>query len=237
MFTRKIAGFTLTAILLLNINHSIAQDSIQWVRGVRIGCDLTRFALYEFQPDRKAMEFSFDTEFKRNKFVTAEIGMEQSKNENIRLSYRSSGFYGRVGVDFNILKKDKLEKGRDVVFVGFRYGYYNMTQQTDAYVIPSYYSTDTLRGSYSSKNLYGHWVEVAFGLKVEVLQNLFLGASMRGRVLLFSKKDLNYPYYAPGFGKGANSTNFGVNYSIYYQIPLSKVTAKKVAKRLPPQTI
>ena len=229
MFIKKIAGFILVTIVL-NINNCIAQDTAQWTRGLRFGCDVSRFALSEFQQGRKAMEFSFDTEYKYNKFFTAEAGVEQISTSNDRLSYKSTGFYGRAGLDFNILKRDKLEKGRDIVYVGFRYGFYHVNHQVDSYVIPSYFPKDTRNGSFSSKNLNGHWIEVAFGLKVEVVKNLFLGGSARGRVLLFSGKDINYPNYMPGFGKGANKVNFGVNYSIYYQIPLMKVKPKKVAK-------
>jgi hypothetical protein len=231
MLIKKIAGFTLIAILL-DISDCFAQDTTQWTRGLRFGYDLSRLALYEFQPERKAMEFSFDTEIKNNMFTTVELGEEQTTRDISMFYYKSSGYYGRFGVDFNILKRDKMEKGRDIVYIGFRYGYYHVKQQVDRYMIPSYYPTDTAFGSISPKTFDGHWLECIFGLKVEVLKNLFLGASLRGKVLLYSSKGVNYPYYMPGFGKGANSLNFGVNYSIYYQIPLMKVKYKKVVKKL-----
>lgn len=230
MHIKKIVGFTLTAILLY-IPDCFAQDTVQWTRGLRFGYDLSRLALYEFQPDRKGMEFSFDTEIKSKMFTTAEFGVEQAKRDISVLSYKSNGFYGRVGVDFNILKKDKLEKGRDVVFIGFRYGYFHDNQQLTKYTIPSFYTSDTASGGFSAKNIDGHWLEVVFGLKVEVLKNLFLGASLRGKVLLYSTKDVYYPYFMPGYGKGANGANFGISYSIYYQIPLMKVKPTKKAKK------
>lgn len=233
MSIRKIAGFILITILLYIPNSLLGQDSISWTRGLRIGCDLSRFAVRGLQSGRSGMEFSIDSEYKKDKFATVELGVEQIRTENDRITYKSGGYYGRVGIDFNILKRDNLEKGRDIVFVGFRYGYYHMSHQVDSYIIPGYYPNDTILGSFSSKSLYGHWLEVAFGLKVEVLHNLFLGASIRGKVLLFSKKDINYPNYAPGFGKGANSVNFGINYSIYYQIPLGKVMSKQAKKPKP----
>jgi hypothetical protein len=234
MFIKKIAGFTLIAILL-NLNNCFAQDTVFWTRGLRIGCDLSRFALPELQPDRKALEFSFDTEFKNNKFVVIELGNEQVKTENDRLTYQSKGYYGRLGMDFNILKRDKLEKGRDIVFVGFRYGYCNINQQVNKFVTPSFFPKDTVWGSFPSANLYGHWLEVAFGIKVEVLKNLFLGTSLRGRVMLFSKKDINYPNFMSGFGNGANPNSFGLNYTVSYQIPLMKVAPKKVVKKVQPR--
>ncbi|HEY4787019.1 MAG TPA: DUF6048 family protein, partial [Bacteroidales bacterium] len=180
-------------------------------------------------PERKAVEFSFDTEVKRNLFTTAEAGFEHVDKENDLLSYKANGIYGRVGIDYNILKRDKLEKGHDIVYVGIRYGYFVLNQRTDNYTIPGNYPGDTLTGSISSRNMDGHWIEPVFGLKVEVVKNLFLGASLRGRILLFSTKEkgINYPEYMPGYGNGANKSNFGVNYSIFYQIPIMKVKPKK----------
>jgi len=235
MYIRKIAGFILTTIVL-NTYNCKAQDSIGWVRGLRFGCDLTRFALTQFQPERKAVEFSFDTEAKRNLFTTIEVGMERTSKVNDRLSYKSTGIYTRLGVDYNILGHDNLEKGRDIVYIGIRYGYFSITQQMDNFIIPGYYANDTVSpsGRASSQNLNGHWIEPVFGLKVEVLKNLYLGASLRGRILLYSKKGNlgTFPCYMPGFGNGANKSNFGVNYSIFYQIPIMKVKAKAKAKAI-----
>lgn len=223
MFTKKIASFI--SILLLSNILCFSQDSLAWVRGMRFGCDISRLGLYVLNQDRQAIEFSFDTEVKPNLFGTIELGRESSTKQSDLISYKSSGVYGRLGIDYNILKKDKYEKGRDLVFIGFRYGYSLMKQQTDNYTITG--PKDTVRGSYPSVNLGGHWVEAVFGLKVEVLRNLFLGASIRGRILLYSTRNINFPYYLPGYGSGGNKTNFGANYSIYYQIPLMKVKPKK----------
>jgi Domain of unknown function (DUF6048) len=231
MYIRKIAGFILTTIAL-NIVNCKAQDSLDYVRSLRFGCDLTRFVLTQFQPERKAIEFSFDTEAKLDLFTTMEAGLEQTNKVTDLLSYHASGYYARVGVDYNILKHDKLEKGRDIVYIGIRYGYFHVTQQTDNYIIPGYFANDTLSGSIPSKSLNGHWLEPVFGLKVEVLKNLFLGVSIRGRILLFSQKGIlgNFPDYMPGYGNGANKSNLGINYSIYYQIPIMKVRVKARVK-------
>jgi len=229
MSIKKIASFTLVTILL-NTLSCLSQDSTVWVRGMRFGCDISRFALYQLNHDRKDIEFSFDTEVKHNLFATAEAGVEFSSKESDLISYKSSGAYGRIGVDYNILKRDKYQKGRDLVFVGFRYGFYEMVQQTDKYTIPGPYFGDTVTGSYPSKNLNGHWVELVFGIKVEIVKNLFLGASLRGKILIYSTKDINFPYYMPGYGNGGNTTNFDANYSIYYQIPIMKVKPKTIVR-------
>jgi hypothetical protein len=224
MLPRKIAGFILIAIPLYT-NNCFSQDTVAWTRGMRFGCDLTRFAVGEFQPGRKAIEFSWDTEIKNNLFSTVELGLESATRENSNITYQSNGFYGRMGIDHNILKRDQLRK-RDIVYIGARYGFYTMNHQTDSYMIPGSHQGDTITGRFPSRTLNGHWLEGVLGVKVEVFTNFYLGASVRTRFLLFSKKDINYPYYIPGFGKGANIANFGITYSLYYQIPLMKVKPK-----------
>jgi hypothetical protein len=224
MLSKRTVSFILTSILLSTFS-AFAQNEEVWVRGLRFGCDVSRFGLKLFQSDREAMEFSFDTEVKPNVFYTLESGFEKTNLLNNRITYNSDGFYGRLGIDKNILKRKYLTS-RDIVFVGARYGFYQVNQKTSSFDIPGKYWSDTVSGSYPSKTLYGHWLEVAFGLKVEVVKNLYLGASLRGKVLLFATKSLNYPYYMPGFGDGANKANFAINYSIYYQIPLMKVKTK-----------
>ena len=234
MFIKKIAGFILV-LFLLSSAVGFSQDTLTWTRGLRFGYDLSRVAQYYLQPDRKAMEFSFDTEYKEDKFFTIEAGVEQSQKNSDVISYKSNGYYGRVGFDYNFLGRDKLEKGHDIVFIGLRYGYFNLNQTLNKYMIPSYYPSDTAWGSYPSKNLSGHWIEAVFGLKVEIVKNLFMGASLRGKVLLYSTKADNYPYFMPGYGKRANGANFGINYSIYYQIPIKKVKYKQAEPKKQPK--
>lgn len=206
------------------------EKSYEWVRGIRLGCDLSRFGVPFFQNGRTATEFSIDTEIKRDLFPTFELGFENSKVNNDRITYKSNGLYGRVGVDYNILKREN-PTSRNVFFVGMRYGFSAAKQETDWNIKPGYWEGAP---SGSSSDILGtHWMELATGLKVEVLKNFFLGWSIRGRIL-FSGTDVeNYPYAIPGYGNGAKGANLGMNYSIYYSIPLMKVkVVEKSSKNL-----
>jgi hypothetical protein len=230
MSIRKISKFLFILLSFANVH---AQQDSTWERGLRVGLDVSRFAMTVFTPERKAREISFDTEVKPNWFVTIETGLENvdllhqdstripPKRLITTLKYRSNGFYGRIGFDYNILKRDD-PRSRDVVFIGFRYGFYTMKQTTDWFTIyePRY---GDIADSYPSKMLNGHWIEGVFGCKVEVTRNFFMGLSMRERILLFSKNDINFPFARPGFGDGSTKAVLGVNYSLYYQIPLMKV--------------
>lgn len=229
MSIRKIAGSILT-VILLSTGSIFGQDSIPWTRGIRLGCDVSRFTLGEFQPGRKGIEFTIDTEVKSNLYVTLEAGIEGAIRNNDRIRYKSNGYYGRIGFDYNMLKlKDSHHK--DMVYVGARYGYYSIEQQTDWYMVPNpLISGDTLVGSIPPANLNGHWLEGVFGVKVELFRNFYLGTSMRLRSLIYTKKGANFPLFNPGYGNGSKKLNFGLTYTISYQIPFMKVLPKNYKK-------
>jgi hypothetical protein len=225
MSIRKTVKYIFILITVLNAK---AQTDSTWERGLRIGFDASRLVVTVFSPERKAYEMSFDTEIKPRLYAVLEGGMETVNQENDNMKYHSNGFYGRMGIDYNILKRDD-PKSRDMVFFGFRYAFGSLTQKTDSYVItePRY---GDINGSFETANLNCHWIEGAFGCKVEVVRNFFMGICMRERILLFSKSNLTYPNAWPGFGDGSKKSMFALNYSLYYQIPLMKVKILAKAK-------
>ena len=216
--------FSLTLLLFLNINSysqtKAKEKSYEWVRGIRLGCDLSRFGLPIFQKGRIATEFSIDTELKRNFTPTFEAGFENSTVNNDRITYKSNGIYGRLGLDYNILKRE-APSNRHSFFVGARYGF-SASKQTTNWNISGDYFAITPNGS-SSDIIGTHWMELVVGLKVEVVKNLFLGWSLRERILFSTTGVENYPYAIPGYGSGGKASNLGLNYSVYYSIPLMKV--------------
>lgn len=239
-----IARFTLILLLVNNLHgwsqtaetvktiSKIAEthDSIiEWTRGARLGCNVFPIIMSSLQPSRKGFEFSIDTRTSLNLYPTFELGFENSYLNKDYIHYNSNGLYGRIGVDYNIRTSDI--KSNDIFFVGGRYGIFAMQHKIDKLSI-----TDTLwgpqvDGSYPQTNSYGHWLELVAGIKVEILHNLYLGWSLRTKVLLTSSFGVNYPHYMPGFGNGSNKINLGVTYSVYYQIPLMKVRTKIKIKK------
>ena len=73
------------------------------------------------------------------------------------------------------------------------------------------------------------WIEAVFGTKIEVISNVYMGASIRLGLILSQKEDERFPnLYVPGFNKVTWDSNFGVgyNYSISYFLPLYKKTKR-----------
>jgi hypothetical protein len=228
--------FILLPAALLCLNSFAQEDTAsvkvkqtEWTRGIRLGCDVSRFVLPYTQKGRKAVEFSIDTEWKPRLFLTGEAGFENVSLSNDYINYTSNGFYVRAGYDKNVMKHDAPQY-HDMFFIGLRYGMSLMEQQVNSYTI-----TDSIwgnvDGSYSSKMIHTHWLEFVSGIKAEITKSIYIGFSARVRLRLFSTKDVTYGYANPGFGNGSNRLNVGFNYSIYYQIPIMKVRSNANGKK------
>jgi hypothetical protein len=242
MKVRPTSRYIFTILLSISISSLWAQkkpDEGEYTRGFRIGYDVSRLALNTFitgttpKAERNAHEISFDTEWKANYFAVMELGVESvkaklSENELTLFDYKSTGYYGRIGFDHNILRRDDPSR-RDIVYTGLRYGFYSITQETSNYsIVDGFWGNVT--SSVPRETLTGHWLEIVFGAKVEIVKNLFVGASSRVRFRVYTTDALNYPMYMPGYGNGSKKVNMGINYYLSYQIPLMKVKAKEVPK-------
>jgi hypothetical protein len=210
-------------VVLISPVYSFAQDST-WIKGIRLGCDLSRFVLPLTQPDRKAaVEFSIDMEWKPSIFPTAELGFENVQIDNDNIDYKSNSIYGRIGYDRNILKNDN-SRFRDMFFVGYRYGLAMVHQEIQSYTIADPYKTwGSVTSSYPAKTTFHHWVELVGGTRAALTNCIYLGLSARVRLKLYSQKDINDPFVIPGFGNGSKKIVLGFNYSLYFQIPVKKV--------------
>ena len=70
-------------------------------------------------------------------------------------------------------------------------------------------------------NITAYWGEAVVGVKGELLKNLYIGLTIRAKMML-SHTDYKSmtPYIVPGYGKGFNRFNAGMSYSIMYAIPI-----------------
>ena len=226
----KILKFTIS-FLLITICARGQQDSLR-TYGLRLGVDLSRLVMPYLQPNRKDMEFSADMEIRNNLFGVLEGGWNKSKIDNgPKFQYQSSGYFGRIGIDYNLLTHDYIQEN-NLAYVGFRLGHAQFQQQASHYQLLDPY-WGNVNGSVPLHSLQASWLEFVAGLKVEALKHFFLGWSIRARILLNNQVDpILTPYVIPGYGKGAVKGEFDVNYSIYYLIPLFK---RKISPPPPPK--
>lgn len=189
-------------------------------KGIKLGVNVGRFSDYLFKPDRFSYEGSIDFNISHKYYGVIEAGYSELTREEDNYTYYSDGYFYKVGLDFNMLKKHPT----DYLGMGFRVGRADFSHSADNVLIEdARWGTSLESISIDSKSYNTYWLEVSFGLKGELLKNVYFGWSALVRVGISGRKDNEFqPIDIPGFGKGANTVNLGANYYIYYQIPFNR---------------
>lgn len=216
------------------INNSLKNNNSY---GLRVGLDLKRITQTITNKNFRGFEIVGDYRLTKNIYIAGEIGTEKKTIEDDPISITASGNYFRAGLDYNVHKN--LIGMRNLVYIGFRYGYANFEQKVDSYSIATedaFFPSNQIVGNLKDTGLSTHWAEFVFGLKTEVLNNVFLGMSIAVQTKFLEDKPKGFDnLYIPGFGKTNDFSSFsaGFNYFISYYIPLYKVTEKKIPKKDP----
>jgi hypothetical protein len=125
----------------------------------------------------------------------------------------------------------------NIISVGLRYAASTFNQELNSYKIynanpyfgeiPSLTATDKFNGLTAS------WIEVVAGVKAKVINNVYMGFSLRLNRLISNHKPTNFDnLYIPGFNKTYDGDfGIGVNYTVTYFIPIykKKVISEKKA--------
>ncbi len=197
--------------------QTAGQDTL-YTKGVRIGFDLSRVANY-YITQRKVLGFEVSADLRlQNKLLyVAEAGFATIAKDAPTYTFRSNGYYGRLGIERNMLKG-----GNDILFFGARYAFSAFNFQSDRFVVTEPYWQEQLPSSYPKENFLAQWVEGVAGLKGNVFGNFYLGFTTRFklRVALSGNRNVG-AITIPGFGDASNRAAFGFNYYVFYQIPLS----------------
>lgn len=224
----KILKFTFVLCLLAIISYGQKEptkklkpkrtDNFIRMKGLRISTDITRpFQDLWIKGNRYGSEFSVDMELWPNLFPTFETGLDFMKLNTNYVNYKGSGSYSRLGMDYNVLQAENTND-KNIFVIGLRYGFALAKQQVNSYTIDSYWKPVT--GNFGSQNYGAHWAEFLIGMKGEVIRNIYLGWTIRGKVLV-DKTNLKMPpvFFIPGYGKASHSFNADFTYSISYNLP------------------
>ncbi len=196
-----------------------AENDTLFVPSVRVGLDMSGFARQFVEPETVTGEVSVDVELQENYFAVLEAGMMAVDVKKETHRYQAGGYFFRLGADFNILGRTP-ENPNDLVLLSLRYGYGTMDHEAPFIVIP-----DPFWGNHQtalpSEKYRAHWIEAGMGLKTELFHNIFIGWSLRGRLLVASTKDpAMEPYFIGGYGKSNGNTTLMLHYHVLYRIPL-----------------
>jgi hypothetical protein len=218
---RNISGsiFNILFFLIL-IQPAEGQDTLRTF-GPRFGIDLSRFVYYFADPAEKGAEISLDIELLKNVYPVIEVGYSSMADEVVQAEYSSGGPYARLGFDYNVLPIQDRSVHHSIT-AGIRYANSRFSHKAEHITIPSDYWGNLVIDSYEN-DLSGHWIELAGGIRAELLTNFFLGWSVRYRILLNPGMDPRVtPLLIPGYGLGTQDRSFGISYSVLYKIPLIK---------------
>jgi hypothetical protein len=199
--------------------------------GLRVGVDASKLARTFLETDYSGFELNADYRIAYKLYVAADLGIEERTSSTDYLNSTANGSYLKVGVDYNMYTN--WAGMENMVYSGLRFGLSNFNQTLNSYTIydtnnPTWGQTEVLEGK-EFTGLSAAWLELVFGFKAEVFNNLFVGLNIQIKGRLSETQTDNFEnIYIPGFGRTFDSGNFGVGfgYNISYLIPLLKKAKK-----------
>lgn len=224
---------SLIFILLLGISAKAQQtaavnDTVEYTEkyGIRVGVDLSKLLRTLIDDTYSGIELVGDYRVYKNYYIAAELGNEEIIFEGDNIETITNGSYIKVGGDYNAYE-NWLEM-QNAIFVGLRYGFATFSQTLDSYRIytsSDYFGPDIREDDSETTGLTASWAEVIIGIKVEVLNNLYLAANVQLKRRIGQNSPGNFDNLAiPGFGRTYDSSEFGAGfgYTISYMIPFYK---------------
>ena len=193
--------------------------------GLRIGIDISKPIISAFDDDFTGIELVGDFRLTRKLYIAMELGASEKFGEEDYLSYTAKGGFAKVGVNYNLYKN--YGGMQNEIFVGVRYGFSTYSQELNEYT-PNYYGTyfdiPTYTANIEVDGLTAHWAEFVLGLKVEMFNNFFMGASVAMKKMISQEEPEHFQnFYTPGFERVyLNNTGFSFNYTLSYSIPIYK---------------
>jgi len=133
--------------------------------------------------------------------------------------------YG-IGIDYNAYRN--WYGMQNNITVGFRYGFASFSQRLNSYRIftsNNFFPNETVMVPFEKPDLTAGWIEFVLGLKVELIANIYLGASVSLRNRISEKQPGRFNnLFIPGFGRTNDFSKYGVgfNYTISYLVPFYK---------------
>lgn len=169
-----------------------------------------------------SFEGGVQVDLKHKYYPIVEVGFggaDKTTAENI--GFKTDAPFGRIGIDFNLLKTKKNSKRTNNLFLaGVRIGMSNFKYDITNISISNDYwgakSNKTEMLEYLNTPSKKIWWEFVAGVRVEVVKNIYMGWTIRTKSLM--SKDIEgeiSPWYIPGFGINRTS-NWGFNYSLGY---------------------
>lgn len=232
---------SLIVLMLLPITsfsqEDIKTDTLVYKQkyGLRLGGDVSKLVRSFIDTNYKGFEINGDYRLTKNIFIAGELGTEEKTTSNSFLNVTATGTYFKAGVDYN-LYKNWLDM-ENMIYSGFRVGVGSFSQTQNSFTV---YNTDQYWDEQFTSNttkdfngLTALWAELIFGVKAQVVNNLYLGLNVQLKGMITQDEPSNFEnLYVPGFNKTYDSGRFGIGfgYNISYLIPIYKKDKKVITK-------
>ena len=225
MKINPMSRFFTSIILTLTFNSFSAStnDTIEKF-GIRAGIDIQKIIKSATDNDYNGFSINGDVRIKKSLYVFSEVGSEEIILNSYYLNSNIKGNYLKLGVNF---KMNNDIRTQNIVYSGFNIGFSQFDQRINSYTIYNtnsiYWGESIIDEPINLNDLNALWVELVFGLKTEILNNLFLGFELQLKSVLKQRvrQDVTN-LYIPGFNRTYDSSNLGAgfSYSISYLIPV-----------------
>lgn len=213
-------------------NDSIAapiNDSIKIKEkyGLRVGADIGKLIRSFADEDYSGFELNADFRLRKRLYIAGEIGFEEKNYVTDYLDITTKGSYIKGGVDYNFYQ-NWLDMD-NMIYGGFRVGASTFSHTLNSYKV--YNTNQYWQPPYSSSDpqefngLTALWIEIIFGIKAEIFNNLYLGLNAQLKGTMSQTEPNNFTnVYIPGFHKTYDTSKIGVGYgyTISYRIPIYK---------------
>lgn len=193
--------------------------------GLRLGVDISKPILAQFNSTYSGFEVVGDYRIKKNLYIAAEAGYEKETTSEDYTNSTSRGNYIKLGFNYNAYQ-NWLDMNNEI-FIGYRYGFSLFEQTLNSYtpnVNTSYFPATTNTTPLTTTDLTAHWSELVFGFRTETFKNFFITFSGSYKVMMDVKEPENFKtLFSPGFNRiFETGTGFGFNYTLTYLIPFKK---------------
>ena len=228
MERKRIYTFVLLALSLLLLQPTalwaqqkhkaqpVQADTVSFFRGVAVGVDVVGPAMKALSSYGQ-YEALLRVNIRDKYYPVLELGVGQADKtaDETSTQYKTRAPYGRVGMDFNVLK-DKHDVYR--VLVGGRVGYTSFKYDVNAPAVkdPIWGGLEPFGGTDVRSHLL--WLEASFGVDAKIWGPIRMGWSVRYKIRAHQKSnDLGEPWYVPGYGRGGSST-LGATFNVLLEL-------------------
>ena len=194
---------------------------------IRFGLDLSKPFMTQLDKGYFGLELVGDIRLFSEFYGAIELGNEKKTQQSEQINYTTTGNYIKLGFDYNLYKNWKGMN--NAIYLGVRIGnsfHKQKVNEYEPYQINHYWPAEIIKKSPEIREqdaLSARWVEVVTGIKVKMINNIYMGFSLRLNRLMSDTRPDNFDnLYIPGFNKKTDENVWGAgfNYTITYAIPV-----------------